>query len=169
MPINLTISADSVQEFDTLLARFARAPIMPEIAHTTAAQEAATAVEPAKEAVRKSPRRSAKVEADEMVPQDEAVAATPAQEEVVAATPAATSGEAAPAASDETPVTLAQLKDAMSDLLTAKSASLAMQTLEAATGCKSLSSGASNVMQKAETDPGIMRKALDALIAAKTA
>ena len=51
MPVTLTISAESVEEFDTFLARFARSgavaasAIMPEIAHTPAAQEAAAAAD----------------------------------------------------------------------------------------------------------------------------
>ena len=53
MPIRLEIHAESVSEFDELIARFARSgavaasAIMPEIAHTPAAQEAAAAAEPA--------------------------------------------------------------------------------------------------------------------------
>jgi len=66
-------------------------------------------------------------------------------------------------------VTIQQLKDAMADLLKAKSASFAMQTLEAATGCKSLTSGSPSVVEKAKDDPTIFRKTLDALVAAKTA
>lgn len=155
MPINLTISADNVQEFDTLLARFVRTPstaIMPEIAHTPAAQEAAAAAaEPAKGNARS---RKTKETGD---------GAT--------AAPAAAATEASPAtaAADAGEVTIQQLKDAMADLLKAKSASFAMQTLEQATGCKSLTSGSPNVVEKAKDDPSIMRRTLDALVAAKSA
>lgn len=181
MPINLTISADSVQEFDTLLARFARpgaaAAIMPEIAHTPAAQEAAAAAEPAKGKGRTTkktdaaPAAEASASAAEAsLPAAEAAVdpfATPAAE-TVAATPAATS-PADTAAAEAGEVTVQQLKDAMADLLKAKSASFALQTLEAATGCKSLTSGSPSVVEKAKDDPTIFRKTLDALVAAKTA
>lgn len=197
MPINLTISADSVQEFDTLLARFARsgatAAIMPEIAHTSAAAEAVAAAEPAK-----GNARSRKTKTEEQssegstnsnasstgsavagatatttaaAPTTEAAAvdpfATPGTE-TVAATPSASSPADA-AAAEAGEVTIQQLKDAMADLLKAKSASFAMQTLEAATGCKSLTSGSPSVVEKAKDDPTIFRKTLDALVAAKTA
>lgn len=84
------------------------------------------------------------------------------------ATPSAGSPEAdaAAAAGD---VTMQQLKDAMADLLKVKSAAFAMKTIEDATGCKSLSSGSPSVAEKAKTDPAIMRTALDALVAGKTA
>lgn len=180
MPINLTISADSVQEFDTLLARFARPgaadAIMPEIAHTPAAQEA-DAAEPAKGKGRTTkkadaaPAAEASGSAAEASPPAAEAAvdpfATPATE-TVAATPAATS-PADTAAAEAGEVTIQQLKDAMADLLKAKSASFAMQTLEAATGCKSLTSGSPSVVEKAKDDPTIFRKTLDALVAAKTA
>lgn len=180
MPINLTISADSVQEFDTLLARFARPgaadAIMPEIAHTPAAQEA-VAAEPAKGKGRTTkkadaaPAAEASGSAAEASPPAAEAAvdpfATPATE-TVAATPAATS-PADTAAAEAGEVTIQQLKDAMADLLKAKSASFAMQTLEAATGCKSLTSGSPSVVEKAKDDPTIFRKTLDALVAAKTA
>jgi len=88
--------------------------------------------------------------------------------ETVAATPAATSpADTAAAAGGE--VTVQNLKDAMADLLKAKSASFAMKTLEDATGCKSLTSGSPSVVEKAKDDPGILRRTLDALVAAKTA
>lgn len=189
MPINLTISADSVQEFDTLLARFARsgatAAIMPEIAHTPAAQEAVAAAEPAKGNARS---RKAKDAPNAEQTADATAAGTAeattdgtststasaatvdpfATAETVAATPAATS-PADTAAAEAGEVTIQQLKDAMADLLKAKSASFAMQTLEAATGCKSLTSGSPSVVEKAKDDPTIFRKTLDALVAAKTA
>lgn len=158
MPVTLTISAESVEEFDTFLARFARSgavaasAIMPEIAHTPAAQEAAAAAEP----VPKGNARSRKKTED----------ASAAPE--TTATPAATS-PADQAAADAGEVTIQQLKDAMADLLKAKSASFAMQTLEQATGCKSLTSGSPNVVEKAKDDPSIMRRTLDALVAAKNA
>lgn len=191
MPINLTISADSVQEFDTLLARFARpgaaAAIMPEIAHTPAAQEAAAAAEPAKGNARS---RKAK-DAPNAEQTTDATAAGTAEgttdgtsastasaatvdpfatpgAEATSGTPAATS-QADQAAADAGEVTIQQLKDAMADLLKAKSASFAMQTLEQATGCKSLTSGSPSVVEKAKDDPTIFRKTLDALVAAKTA
>ena len=207
MPINLTISAESVQEFDTLLARFARtgvlsAAIMPEIAHTPAAQEA-VAAEPAKPGNARGRKGSASSatstsapeagstptgtkasEAGDASPTSDAPAvdpfATPAlvpegdgllaptAHETVAAIPAATSPANA-AAAEAGEVTIQQLKDAMADLLKAKSASFAMQTLEAATGCKSLTSGSPSVVEKAKDDPTIFRKTLDALVAAKTA
>lgn len=196
MPINLTISADSVQEFDTLLARFARPgaadAIMPEIAHTAAAQEA-VAAEPAKGNARKGRSAGAAKDTeaattgsagtaatnesaqstDASSSSQTTTASTGAQStgsaaETVAATPAATS-PADTAAAEAGEVTIQQLKDAMADLLKAKSASFAMQTLEAATGCKSLTSGSPSVVEKAKDDPTIFRKTLDALVAAKTA
>jgi hypothetical protein len=94
--------------------------------------------------------------------------ASPASAETVAATPAATSPEVQ-AAQNAGEVTVQQLKDAMADLLKAKSASFAMATLEQATGCKSLTSGSPSVVEKAKDDPGILRRTLDALVAAKTA
>lgn len=187
MPINLTISADSVQEFDTLLARFARPgatdAIMPEIAHTPAAAEAvAAAAEPVK-----GNARSRKTKDAEPAPQPSSEPSSAASEAATASpaagspasvdpfatpetssTPAATS-PADQAAADAGEVTIQNLKDAMADLLKAKSASFAMQTLEAATGCKSLTSGSPSVVEKAKEDPTIFRKTLDALVAAKTA
>lgn len=198
MPIRLNIEAESVEEFDKLIARFSRsgatAAIMPEIAHTPAAQEAA---EPAK-----GNARSRKGSANAATAADGAksegsiagtdtsgsttstsstatTAASPSEAaavdpfatpgtETVAATPAATS-PADTAAAEAGEVTIQQLKDAMADLLKAKSASFAMQTLEAATGCKSLTSGSPSVVEKAKDDPTIFRKTLDALVAAKTA
>lgn len=200
MPINLTISADNVQEFDTLLARFVRTPstaIMPEIAHTPAAQEAAAAAEPAPkgnarsrkpkdvaqgepssaanatEAQPESGAEPASAAVDPFAAPGAAPAAAASQES--AASPAETTGTPAAtspadqAAADAGEVTIQQLKDAMADLLKAKSASFAMQTLEAATGCKSLTSGSPNVVEKAKDDPTIMRRTLDALVAAKSA
>lgn len=186
MPINLTISADSVQEFDTLLARFARPgaadAIMPEIAHTPAAQEA-VAAEPAKGKGRTTKKAEPTGDGATAAPAAAATEASPATAaegtaavdpfatpaaETVAATPAATS-PADTAAAEAGEVTIQNLKDAMADLLKAKSASFAMQTLEAATGCKSLTSGSPSVVEKAKDDPTIFRKTLDALVAAKTA
>lgn len=194
MPINLTISADNVQEFDTLLARFVRTPstaIMPEIAHTPAAQEAAAAAEPApkgnarsrkaKDAPTAEPASEGAAEASPPATAvdpfaspaaGEGATSSPAAESSASAettaTPAATS-PADQAAADAGEVTIQQLKDAMADLLKAKSASFAMQTLEQATGCKSLTSGSPNVVEKAKDDPSIMRRTLDALVAAKNA
>lgn len=197
MPIRLEIHAESVSEFDELIARFARSgavaasAIMPEIAHTPAAQEAAAAAEPAP----KGNARSRKTkDAPTAEPASEGAAAasppatavdpfaspaagegatsSPAAESSASAettaTPAATS-PADQAAADAGEVTIQQLKDAMADLLKAKSASFAMQTLEQATGCKSLTSGSPNVVEKAKDDPSIMRRTLDALVAAKSA
>ncbi len=97
-----------------------------------------------------------------------AAEASPPVAENVSAAPAATSpADQAAAAGGE--VTVQQLKDAMADLLKAKSASFAMQTLEQATGCRSLTSGSPSVVEKAKDDPGILRRTLDALVAAKTA
>ena len=166
MPVTLTISAESVEEFDTFLARFARSEvvtssaIMPEIAHTPTAQEAAAAAEPA-------PKGNARSRKAKDAPTAEPASAAPSTAETTA-TPAATS-PADQAAADAGEVTIQQLKDAMADLLKAKSASFAMQTLEQATGCKSLTSGSPNVVEKAKDDPTIMRRTLDALVAAKTA
>ena len=198
MPINLTISADSVQEFNTLLARFARPgaadAIMPEIAHAFAAQEA-VAAEPAKgkgRTTKKTENASADTAADGAKSEGSTAgtdtsgsttstsltattAASPSDAKVdpfatpeTSSTPAATS-PADQAAAEAGEVTIQQLKDAMADLLKAKSASFAMQTLEAATGCKSLTSGSPSVVEKAKDDPTIFRKTLDALVAAKTA
>lgn len=66
-------------------------------------------------------------------------------------------------------VTMQQLKDAMADLLKAKNSGFALKTLEDATGCRSLSSGTPSIAEKAKDDPAIMRVALDALVAGKTA
>ena len=183
MPINLTISAETVGEFDELIARFSRtgaaAPsaIMPEIAHTEPAKEAAAAVEAkptrtrkAKDADEGKPATSAEEPAASAsttatASTDAPVAADPF---ATSATPAATS-PADQAAADAGEVTIQQLKDAMADLLKAKSASFAMATLEQATGCKSLTSGSPSVVEKAKDDPTIFRKTLDALVAAKTA
>lgn len=196
MPINLTISADNVQEFDTLLARFVRTPstaIMPEIAHTPAAQEAAAAAEPAPKGNARSRKKTEDASAATAAsstpattqdnggrtsdsgptatstasPSDAAVDPF-AQAETTGGTPAATS-PADQAVAEAGEVTIQQLKDAMADLLKAKSASFAMQTLEQATGCKSLTSGSPNVVEKAKDDPTIMRRTLDALVAAKNA
>lgn len=187
MPINLTISADSVQELDTLLARFARPgaadAIMPEIAHTPAEQEAVAVAEPAKGKGRTTKKAEPTGDGATAAPAAAATEASPATAaegtaavdpfatpaaETVAATPAATS-PADTAAAEAGEVTIQNLKDAMADLLKAKSASFAMQTLEAATGCKSLTSGSPSVVEKAKEDPTIFRKTLDALVAAKTA
>lgn len=187
MPIHLTIIADSVDEFDTLLARFAKpspvaAATMPEIAHTPAAQEAAVAAEPAPKGNARSrkPKDAPTAEATTAATAAGAAEATTdgtststAPAETVdpfatTSTPAATS-PADQAAAEAGEVTIQQLKDAMADLLKAKSASFAMQTLEAATGCKSLTSGSPNVVEKAKDDPTIMRRTLDALVAAKAA
>ena len=157
MPIRLEIHAESVSEFDELIARFARSgavaasAIMPEIAHTSAAAEPAP----------KGNARSRK-KTDSDAPVD------PFAAPETTATPAATS-PADQAAADAGEVTIQQLKDAMADLLKAKSAAFAMQTLEQATGCKSLTSGSPNVVEKAKDDPSIMRRTLDALVAAKAA
>lgn len=195
MPVTLTISAESVEEFDTFLSRFARSgaaassAIMPEIAHTSAAQEAAAATEPAPKgnarsrktkeagdgataapaaaATEASPATAAAVDPFAASGAAEATSAAPSTAETTA-TPAATS-PADQAVAEAGEVTIQQLKDAMADLLKAKSASFAMQTLEAATGCKSLTSGSPNVVEKAKDDPAIMRRTLDALVAAKTA
>ena len=199
MPIRLNIEAESVEEFDKLIARFSRsgatAAIMPEIAHTPAAQEAVAAAEPAKGKGRKGSASAATAAdgaksegstagtdtsgsttstsstATTAASPSEAAAvdpfATPGAE-ATSGTPAATS-PADQAAADAGEVTIQQLKDAMADLLKAKSASFAMQTLEAATGCKSLTSGSPSVVEKAKDDPTIFRKTLDALVAAKTA
>lgn len=196
MPINLTISADSVQEFDTLLARFARPgaaeAIMPELkvgaATLPATQDAAEPARPSRARKNKDDAGNGSTPAattaapgstpEDSQSQDTAAStgsngtavdpfATPGTE-TVAATPAATS-PADTAAAEAGEVTIQQLKDAMADLLKAKSASFAMQTLEAATGCKSLTSGSPSVVEKAKEDPTIFRKTLDALVAAKTA
>jgi hypothetical protein len=177
MPINLTISAETVEEFDTLLERFMPAH---DAAKDTASGEDTA---PAEIAAR---RRSKKTDAPlvKSAPHNQRIAvdfsaqnadagaaASPAEEysapaETVASTPAATSpADTAAAAAGE--VTVQQLKDAMADLLKAKSASFAMQTLEAATGCRSLTTGSPSVVEKAKTDPALMQKTLNALIAAK--
>lgn len=192
MPIRLEIHAESVSEFDELIARFARSgavaasAIMPEIAHTPAAQEAAAAAEPApkgnarsrktKDAPTAEPASEGAAAASPPATAVDPFAASGATEATSAApstaettaTPAATS-PADQAAADAGEVTIQQLKDAMADLLKAKSASFAMQTLEQATGCKSLTSGSPNVVEKAKDDPSIMRRTLDALVAAKSA
>lgn len=197
MPIRLEIHAESVSEFDELIARFARSgavaasAIMPEIAHTPAAQEAAepapkgnarsrktkeagdgATAAPAAAATEASPATAAAVDPFASPAAGEGATSSPAAESSASAettaTPAATS-PADQAAADAGEVTIQQLKDAMADLLKAKSASFAMQTLEQATGCKSLTSGSPNVVEKAKDDPSIMRRTLDALVAAKNA
>lgn len=198
MSIHLTITADSVDEFDTLLARFmtpaqrVAAATMPEVAVSKAEQRevdafnATAPAEPAakgnsrsrkpKDAPTAEPASAAAAEASPPATAVDPFAASGASEATSAApstaettgTPAATS-PADQAAADAGEVTIQQLKDAMADLLKAKSASFAMQTLEAATGCKSLTSGSPNVVEKAKDDPTIMRRTLDALVAAKAA
>lgn len=198
MPIRLEIHAESVSEFDELIARFARSgavaasAIMPEIAHTPAAQEAAAAAEPAPKGNARSRKKTEDASAATAASSTPATTqdnggqtsdngptatstASPSDAPVdpfaapeTTATPAATS-PADQAVAEAGEVTIQQLKDAMADLLKAKSASFAMQTLEQATGCKSLTSGSPNVVEKAKDDPSIFRKTLDALVAAKTA
>lgn len=198
MPIRLEIHAESVSEFDELIARFARSgavaasAIMPEIAHTPAAQEAAAAAEPAPKGNARSRKKTEDASAATAASSTPATTqdnggqtsdngptatstASPSDAPVdpfaapeTTATPAATS-PADQAVAEAGEVTIQQLKDAMADLLKAKSASFAMQTLEQATGCKSLTSGSPNVVEKAKDDPSIMRRTLDALVAAKTA
>ena len=192
MPIRLEIHAESVSEFDELIARFARSgavaasAIMPEIAHTPAAQEAAAAAEPAPKGNARS-RKTKDAPTAEPASEGAAAASPPATAvdpfaasgatEATSAAPSTAETTATPAATSPADqavaeageVTIQQLKDAMADLLKAKSASFAMQTLEQATGCKSLTSGSPNVVEKAKDDPSIMRRTLDALVAAKTA
>lgn len=217
MPIRLSIEAESVEEFDTLIARFSRlgetaiaAATMPEVRAAAAeAEKPAPAAKPARKGAKAAeptqnpdgspitpvsdpvpqptPGGTDAPPAESIPPKQETVVdpfAAPAADtstaaagttasaqsaaETVAATPAATSpADTAAAAGGE--VTVQQLKDAMADLLKAKSASFAMATLEAATGCKSLTSGSPSVVEKAKDDPAIMRRTLDALVAAKTA
>jgi hypothetical protein len=217
MPIRLEIHAESVTEFNELIARFAgntmtaAAAIMPEIAATPAAQEAVAATDkPVTRGRGKKTEAAAPTQApdgtpiepvhtpepqptpggtdappaESIPPKQEGVdpfaqnggsadaAASPSTststQETVAAAPAASSpADTAAAAAGE--VTMQQLKDAMSDLLKAKSAGVAMKTLEESSGCKSLTSGSPSVAEKAKDDPTIMRKVLDALVAAKTA
>jgi hypothetical protein len=221
MPIRLSIEAETVEEFDTLLARFARSgevsPIMPEIAHTAAAAEVpkTTGRKPKAAAPTQNPDGSpiSPTHTPEPQPTPGGTDAPPAESippnqgngqngaaatatdggsasrtsaadpfaqpaadtasvaagattavETTSATPAATSGEAVTG-----DVTIQHLKDAMSELLKAKSASVAMQVLADATGCKSLTSGSPNVAEKAKDDPTILKRTLDALVAAKTA
>lgn len=161
MSIHLNISADSVEEFDALLAHFAK-PNKPR----TYIAETATVESPAAEPAPKGNARSRKTkEAGDGAA--EATSAAPSTAETTA-TPAATS-PVDQAVAEAGEVTIQQLKDAMADLLKAKSASFAMQTLEQATGCKSLTSGSPNVVEKAKDDPSIMRRTLGALVAAKNA
>lgn len=209
MSIHLTITADSVDEFDTLLARFmtpaqrVAAATTPEVAVSKAEQRevdafnAAAPAEPAPKGNSRSRKSAAAAKDTEAATTASAGTAAPAESAsntsgssesqatagstdaqstgsaavdpfATTATPAATS-PADQAAADAGEVTIQQLKDAMADLLKAKSASFAMQTLEAATGCKSLTSGSPNVVEKAKDDPTIMRRTLDALVAAKAA
>jgi hypothetical protein len=176
MPVTLTIHAESVEEFDTFLQRFSRsgatAAIMPEIAHTPAAQEAVAAAEPAKGKGRTNQKKTeepvATTDTSTTAGVGTSVTTDASRSETVTAAPSASSPADA-AAAEAGEVTIQQLKDAMADLLKAKSASFAMQTLEAATGCKSLTSGSPSVVEKAKDDPTIMRTTLDALVAAKTA
>lgn len=260
MPINLTISADSVEEFDTLLARFARsgdtavaavaAATMPEVrAQTQPAPAAATetgiagmsvadvktaaatadratlqrmlaeeqggkkrtgAISAIEAALAAAPTQQpdgtpitptpAPVEQPtpggtdappaESIPPNQQAAVDPfapatgdtaatgqadaatTQATSVSATPAATAGDTATTASASDAggeVTIQNLKDAMAALLKAKSASTAMQVLEQASGCKSLTTGSPSVVEKAKDDPALLRKVLDALNAAAAA
>lgn len=188
MPIRLNIEAESVEEFDKLIARFSRTGataiggVMPEVV-----EAAAAAPTPAK--------GSRKTKADTTVPAPTqnpdgtpiepvhtpepqptpggtdappAESTPPNQAEDVAATPSASS-PAADTATAGGEVTVQNLKDAMATLLKAKSASFAMKTLEDATGCKSLTSGSPSVVEKAKDDPTIMRRTLDALVEAAAA
>ncbi len=197
MPISLTITAETVDEFDTLLGRF-----LPSDDYEPANDTAAPTGEPAKPAPAKR-GRGKKTEAAaptqnpdgtpiapvhtpdpqptpggtdappaESIPPNQPDPGIPAGQgavdpfaqktETVAATPAATS-PADTAAAEAGEVTVQNLKDKMAELLKAKSAAFAMETLFNATGCKSLTSGSPNVVEKAKEDPAIMRRALDAL------
>jgi len=201
MPIDLRISAESVEEFDTLLARFASSAggVMPEVMTAAAAAQVVGSTQEETEAPledKPKPRgRKARETAAEPTQQPDgtpiapvhtpepqptpggtdappAESIPPKQEvvepETVAASPAATSPiDQGAAAQGE--VTVQNLKDAMADLLKAKSASMAMQVLNDVAGCKSLTSGSPNVVEKAKEDPTLMRRVLDALVAAKTA
>lgn len=186
MPIDLRITAETTEEFDRLLARFTGPTSAPAIAAATAEAAPAAVAEEAKPAAR---GRGKKVEAAAPTQNPDgspggtdappAESIPPKQEAEVDAfaQPAAAEETAAPAASspadqaaeDAGDVTIQQLKDAMSDLLKAKSASVAMQVLGDVSGCKSLTSGSPNVAEKSKEDPTLMRKVLDALVAAKAA
>jgi hypothetical protein len=177
MSISLTISAESVQEFSALLAQFAQSGLLttPEAAPIAApaTQAPATAARKTKKVEDTSPVVETVTAVEDTAPVIEAapvveVAAPVEAVEVVAATPSASSPVTA-AAEEAGEVTIQQLKDAMAELLKSKSASVAMQVLDAATGCKSLTSGSPSVVERAKEDPTIFRKTLDALIAAKSA
>lgn len=187
MPIHLTVEAESVEEFDKLIARFSRTStaiggVMPEVVEAAAATPVAratgrkTKADTTVPAPTQNPDGTPIAPISEPVPQPTpggtdappAESIPPNQAEDVAATPSASS-PAADAAAAGGEVTVQNLKDAMAELLKAKSASFAMKTLEDATGCKSLTSGSPSVVEKAKDDPTIMRKTLDALVAAKDA
>lgn len=104
----------------------------------------------------------------ESIPPNQEAAVDPFATEQASPTPSASSPEVE-AAQNAGEVTVQMLKDAMAGLLKAKSAAFAMQTLEGATGCKSLTSGSPSVIEKAKDDPDIMKRAHDALIAGATA
>ena len=158
MPITLTITADSVAEFDEQIARFAPqfGGVMPEVAAVTITTTPATRP------------RATKAKAEEAAP-------VPAQEaEQVSAAPAATSS-GSPAQETQAAVepvagevTMEEIKAAMSEFLKANSALATQQALEAATGCKSLTTGSPNVAEKAQIDPAVMQRALDAFVVAAT-
>ena len=163
MPITFTITADSVAEFDEQIARFASPVTWISVATDTTAV-AATEEKPAP-ATR---TRAAKPKAEEAAP-------VPAQEaEQVSAAPAATSSDS-PAQETQAAVepvagtvTMEAIKTAMSKFLETNSALATQQALEAATGCKSLTTGSPNVAEKAQIDPAVMQRALDAFVVAAT-
>lgn len=206
--IRLSIEAETVEEFDLLIARFANSGATSPVVHTaTPAAEPVAAAAP-KRGRGKAVEAAAPTQNPDGTPIEPvhtpdpqptpggtdappAESIPPNQAADPFAAPVTTSpanGEASPAGStsasetiSETPaassptadaageVTVQQLKDAMAGLLKAKSASFAMQTLFDATGCKSLTTGSPSVVEMAKTDPAIMKKTFDALVAAKTA
>ncbi len=191
MPINLTISAETVEEFDTLLERFSRPTAstsgsnsLDDTLRQSTGANAAMATSTTRRRTKPQPTPGGTdAPPAESIPPNQGVdpfaqpdaaatgsqaAGSSASGEQASATPAASSpADAAAAASGE--VTVQALKDAMAALLKAKSAGVAMQVLEGATGCKSLTSGSPSVVEKAKDDPNIMRVALDALLAAAAA
>lgn len=202
MPIRLHIEAESVAEFDELLARFSHgvAPARPapapnptpsghpidnmtvaeikEIAGKAgpgelrglltaekAGKSRATAVAALEAAIEagNAPAGSAPAATSEQASSTEDNAAESAP------TPS-TQQEQVASGSDAPEITEQDLKDALSALLKAKSATQAMKVLEEASGgCKSLTSGSPNVLEKAKDDPAIMGRVHAALLAAAQA
>lgn len=78
--------------------------------------------------------------------------------------PAPVVAESGPIVAPETPVvTVEQLKVALAELMKVVSATDAQRFLDENFGCRSISGGSPSIVEKAASDPSIMRQALDAM------